>query len=83
MNNNIENNHLYDDSYSLHSFIEYVNENYIGLLLLLFAVYIVYIVDHISYLNSLMFVMPSPIPGAQISTANILPKTSKNKKSSK
>lgn len=43
--------------------IDYVRENYIGLLLLVFAFFIIYLVDYISRINALIFVMPPPIPG--------------------
>lgn len=51
--------------------IQYIKENFIGLLLLLLVVFIIYFVDHISRINSLMFAMPSPIPGVSSTTSNI------------
>ena len=49
-----------DESFSL---IEYISENFIGILLLVLAFIIICVVEYISRLNALIFSMPSPIPG--------------------
>jgi hypothetical protein len=61
--------------------IQYVKENFIGLLLLLLAFCIIYFVDHISRINAMIFAMPSPIPGVPAAINNIMmpkPKKTKN-----
>ena len=69
---------------TLNSIIEYIRENFIGLLLLISVVLIIYVVDHINYLNSIVFTTPSPIMGISNKIQNnipkILPKGKKNKK---
>ena len=73
-----------DETFSLQYVFQYVKENFIGLLLLLLAFYIIYFVDYISRINALMFAMPSPIPGVQPATNNIsAPKINKPKRSKK
>jgi hypothetical protein len=62
---------MYNESLSLDSIIEYVSENIIGLILLLLTFVIIYLVDYISYLNSLLSIVPSPVPGLQINNNNI------------
>lgn len=73
-----------DDYFTLYSVIKYVRENFVGLILLLLAVLIIYIVDYISHINSLIFAMPSPIPGMPATANSIpIPKIKKTKKSKK
>jgi len=43
--------------------LEYVKENFIGLILLLVAFFIIYFVDHINQLNMLIDSTPSQISG--------------------
>lgn len=62
---------MYNESLSLDSIIEYVSENVMGLLLLLLTFVIIYLVDYISYINSLLNIVPSPVPGLQINNNNI------------
>jgi len=54
-----------DESFSL---IEYISENFIGILLLVLAFIIICVVEYISRLNALIFSMPSPIPGIGTTT---------------
>ncbi len=64
------------------SLFEYIRENFIGLLLLILAFFIIYLVDYISRINSLIFSIPSPIPGVT-NSINIQPiskRKFKNKK---
>jgi hypothetical protein len=57
-----------DESFTLETLFQYVNENFYGLILLAFAFFIVYFVDYISRINALIFAIPTPIPGIQMST---------------
>lgn len=73
-----------DEPISLYYIIQYVEENFFGLLLLLLAIFIIYFVDYISRINALMFAMPSPIPGVPSVTNNIqMLKPNKRRKSKK
>jgi hypothetical protein len=54
-----------DEPFSL---IEYISENFIGILLLVLALFIICVVEYISRLNALIFSMPSPIPGIGTTT---------------
>jgi hypothetical protein len=71
-----------EELFSLKSLIEYVNENFYGLILLILAFFIIYFVDYISHINALMFAMPSPIPGmpSHTSIPSITPHKGKIKK---
>lgn len=64
----------HDEDFSL---IDYVRENYIGLLLLVLAFFIIYLVDYISRINALIFAMPSPIPGVTQTLSSQLPSVKK------
>jgi len=64
MNNQLNNEVINDEPFSLYSLFQYVKENLVGLSLLLLSVIIVIIVDYISRYNSMIFAIPSPIPGA-------------------
>jgi len=46
----------------INSIIEYIKENFIGLLLLMLVVFIIYIVDYINRFNSLYFSSSTSIP---------------------
>ena len=48
---------------SINRILEYVNENYIGIFLLIFSFFIIYFVDHINNFNALLYQVQSPIPG--------------------
>jgi hypothetical protein len=74
----MDNEFVDDEPFSV---IQYVKENFIGLLLLLLAFFIIYFVDHISRINAMIFAMPSPIPGVPADINNIImhkPKKTKN-----
>lgn len=58
-----------DEPWTLYSIIEYVSENFIGLMLLILAFLIIYVVDHINYLNSV--IMYPQIPVSKISSSKI------------
>lgn len=68
MNNEITTEVINDESLSLQTLLQYVNENLYGLMLLLLSFFIIYFVDYISRINALIFAMPSPIPGMPTAT---------------
>lgn len=49
--------------WNIHSIFRFIIEHYIQFLLLLLVPLIIYIVDHISNINSMIFGLPSAIPG--------------------
>jgi hypothetical protein len=58
----------YNDEFEMwnfKSFIEYIKEHFIQILLFILVFVIIYIVDYIANINAMIFAMPSPIPGAQ------------------
>lgn len=74
-----------------YSVTEYIKENFIGLLMLIFAFLIIYVVDYINRLNSLIFSSPISIPipgytnsipisGSKIMSSKIISKGKKHKK---
>jgi hypothetical protein len=71
---------MYNEFISINSMIEYISENIIGLLLLLLTFIIIYLVDYISYINSILTIVPSPVPGLQINKNNIKPAKSRKVK---
>ena len=56
--NNAETN----EQWTLHSIIQYISENFIGLLLLILAFFIIYAVDHVNRLNSMLFAPQLSVP---------------------
>lgn len=66
----MDNEVINDQPFSLQTLIQYISENFIGLLLLILAIFIVYIVDYIARLNS-VFLVQSSIPGMASSTPSI------------
>jgi len=46
-----------DEQWTLHSVMEYMSENFIGLMLLILAFFIIYFIEHINQLNA-MFLSP-------------------------
>lgn len=73
---------LNNDINNSFSVLEYVSENYIKIILLLFTFFIIYVVEKISRYNSLIYGSSSVIPGMfgvmQTATAPII--RLKNKK---
>lgn len=53
-------NYETEKQWTLYSIMEYISENFIGLILLLSTFYIIYFVDHINRLNSVLFNPTSP-----------------------
>ena len=75
------NNVIDDESFTVQSLIKYISENIVGLLLLLLAFVIIYVVDYVARINSLIFAMPSPIPGVTSAVNNVvMQKPNKTKK---
>jgi hypothetical protein len=71
-----------DESFTLQTLFQYVNENFYGLILLAFAFFIIYFVDYISRINAFILAMPPQIPGVPMSTSipSIKPPKGKFKK---
>ena len=69
---------------TFYSISEYIKENFIGLIMLIFAFFIIYIVDYINQLNTTSFSMPVPTPGhpnmLPINMTKIISKREKRKK---
>jgi hypothetical protein len=57
-----------EEPFSLQTLFQYVNENIYGLLLLVFAFFIIYFVDYISRINAMVFAIPPSIPGMPMTT---------------
>jgi hypothetical protein len=59
-----------NEQFNFYSIIEYISENFIGLLLLIFAFFIIYFVDYINQLNNIIFSpqIPVPVPLIQFKT---------------
>ena len=53
------------EPFNINTFINYIKENIIGLLLLIFAVFIIYLVDHINNINAFIITTLN-ITGVQI-----------------
>lgn len=49
-----------EEEWTIYSIIEYISENFVGLILLLFTFFIIYFVDHINRLNSVLLSPPVP-----------------------
>ena len=49
---------------NISSVINYIKNNYIKFLLLLFAFFIIVVVDHITYINTIIFSLPYAMPGS-------------------
>ena len=62
------------NNWNIFTVIKYIKVHYVQFSLLLLVFVIIYVVDHISNINSMIFAMPSAIPGlsAQVNK-NILP----------
>lgn len=55
-------NYESEEEWTIYSIMEYISENFFGLILLLFTFFIIYFVDHINRLNAMIFQTPLP-PG--------------------
>lgn len=72
--------HVNDNSFTFYSLIQYINDNFIGLLLLVLTFFIIYFVDYISQINAILFSMPSAIPGMPTTNNIFTAKIIKEKK---
>jgi len=54
-------NYESEEEWTIYSIMEYISENFIGLILLLFTFFIIYFVDHINRLNSVLLSPPIPV----------------------
>jgi hypothetical protein len=68
-----------NEEWTLYSIIEYVSENFIGLILLVLAFFIIYFVDHINQLNTMVYAPQQTF----IPIKPIIPIKTKSKKSKK
>jgi hypothetical protein len=48
--------------WNIYTIIKYIKLHYVQFLLLILVFIIIYVVDHISYINSTIFTIPSPNP---------------------
>jgi hypothetical protein len=67
-----------DEFTTLYYFIEYVSENFIGIILLILTLIIIYVVDHINQLNSI--IMTPQLYTPQLSSPQIFNNKVKTKK---
>ena len=51
-----------NEQFNFYYIIEYISEIFIGLLLLIFAFFIIYFVDYINHLNTIIFSPQIPVP---------------------
>lgn len=51
-----------DEQWTVHSVMEYLSENFIGLILLILAFFIIYFVDHINELNAMIVDSSTTLP---------------------
>ena len=54
-------NYESEEEWTIYSIMEYISENFFGLILLLFTFFIIYFVDHINRLNSVLLSPPIPV----------------------
>jgi len=54
-------NYESEEEWTIYSIMEYISENFFGLILLLFTFFIIYFVDHINRLNSILLSPPIPV----------------------
>ena len=68
-----------DTSFGIKSIIDFIIDKHKQLMLLILAFIIIIVVDHLTYYNSLIYAMPSVIPGASQSQPQSKPNTFKKK----
>ena len=72
------------EPFNINTFINYIKENIIGLLLLIFAVFIIYLVDNINNINAFIIttlnITGAPIPSIPNITFDYKKTHKKNKK---
>jgi len=72
-----------DEQWTVHSVMEYMSENFIGLILLILAFFIIYFVDHINQLNAMIFDSSTTLPNmssSHIPQINLIKPNSKKQK---
>lgn len=69
-----------EEPLTLNFIIQYIRENAVGLLMFLSVFLIIYCVDHINRFNTLLYSMPSTIPGIPLNNQIINKKSKKFKK---
>ena len=62
-----------EESFTLSSALQYIRENIVGLLLLIFAIIIIVLVEHINYINALTYPVIKPPGLGAISGPVVLP----------
>jgi hypothetical protein len=60
-----------DEQWTVHSVMEYMSENFIGLILLILAFFIIYFVDHINQLNAMIFDPSTSLPNMSSSLPHV------------
>jgi len=68
-----------DEQWTVHSFIEYMSENFVGLILLVLAFFIIYFVDHINQLNAMIFDSSTSLPNMSSSQISLIIKPNSKK----
>ena len=61
----MNNEYLENPDEKIFNILEYVRENFVGLILLLFAFFIIYFVDYINRLNTIIYSLAPTIPNLQ------------------
>lgn len=51
------------NNFNIIDFFLFIKDNFIKILLLLSVFIIIYVIDHITQINSILYGLPSPIPG--------------------
>ena len=69
----------FEEDFSLGSFIK---NNFIQIIMLLAVFIIIYVIDYVSYMNSMLYGLPSVIPGITGPNNNIQQMVKKKKKHS-
>ena len=75
-----------DDDFSIldiNSIIDFIKNNIIQILLFILVFIIIYLVDYIQNINTMIYAIPSPIPGLSNNNKLETRKNRKNKKSNK
>lgn len=64
------NNYYFQDK-KISDFLEYMKDNWVGLVLLILVAFIVYIVDHVNRLNTVIYSGANVIQGFPSAIANV------------
>lgn len=71
---------MYIHDFDFEYLIQYISDNFVGLLLFGLVFVIIYTVDYISQVNAMFFAVQSPIPGLPPTLPTGKPKKSRNHK---